>query len=305
MGDTRMTVAIVAPAFVYMPLWAAASEGLFRDEGLDVTIEVAGGTTHGVTERLLDGRAQIGIGTPEGVLLDGSGDLVIIAGHANRAALSLVAQPRFRNVGELRGARFGVASLTEGTAYILREMLAQRGLHDGDYALLEVGTHPVRWEALKAGTLDAALQLVPFNYMAEDAGFAILAQAYDDVPDYAFTTVNVRRSWAGAQPAIVEAFLRALLRGTAWIYDHPAASVRVAASASGVPEAYVERAVREFVDRRVVARDLSLSRAGLAKVEETLAHAGATRAADADRAIDLRALERARASLAQLSRSTS
>lgn len=290
----RLDVAIVAPAFVYIPLWVAVNDGIFAAEGLDVHVEVAGGTTHGVTERLIDGRSQIGIGTPEGVLLDSESRLAIVAGHANRAELSLVAQARFTSIEALHGAAFGVASLTEGTAFILREILAQHGLHDGDYHLVEVGTHPVRWQALQAGTLDAALQLVPFNLMARDAGFSILAHASDYVPAYAFTTVNVRSDWAAANGSALERFLRALMAATAVIYEDTAASVVIAATKSGVPAPYVEQALSVLVHGGVVAPDLALDAAGLAKVGETLAAAGKRISFDPLSVVDLSWLGRAR-----------
>ena len=46
------------------------------------------------------------------------------------------------------------------------------------------GAHPQRWEALKAGTLDAAIQLVPFNYIAEESGFPNLGDVDEYVPDF-------------------------------------------------------------------------------------------------------------------------
>ena len=56
----------------------------------------------------------------------------------------------------------------------MEKMMAAHGMHQpADFQFVMAGAHPQRWEALKAGTLDAAIQLVPFNYIAEDADFPI------------------------------------------------------------------------------------------------------------------------------------
>lgn len=295
----KIDVAIVAPAFVYIPLWIGLRKGFFQDEALDVAISVAGSATHDVTKRIEDGRSHIGIGTPEGVLLDATERLVIAAGHANRAALSLVAQSRFQRIEDLRGASLGVASLTEGTAFILRDILAKHGLTHGDYEIVEAGTHPVRWEALKAGSLDAALQLVPFNFMAAAAGFSLLGEASDYVPAYAFTTVNLRRDWAASEAPALEAFLRALARATAFVYDHPS-DIRDEASAfTRLPTQLVDRALGVLVDGEVVARDLRLDHAGLEAVSDILRRAGTPALQSLESAVDLRWLERAQQGMAR------
>ena len=60
------------------------------------------------------------------------------------------------------------------------------------------GAHPQRWGALKAGILDAAIQFVPFNYIAEEAGFPDLGDVEEYVPDFLFCAVCSRMSWATA-----------------------------------------------------------------------------------------------------------
>jgi TRAP-type uncharacterized transport system substrate-binding protein len=51
-------------------------------------------------------------------------------------------------------------------------MLAAHGLtYPGDYDFALEGSHVERWKALQAGTIDAALQMIPYDYLAADAGF--------------------------------------------------------------------------------------------------------------------------------------
>jgi hypothetical protein len=76
------------------------------------------------------------------------------------------------------------------------KMMAAHGMQQPtDFQFVMAGAHPQRWEALKAGTLDAAIQLVPFNYIAEEAGLPNLGDVEDYVPDSYFAPCV--REWVG------------------------------------------------------------------------------------------------------------
>jgi ABC-type nitrate/sulfonate/bicarbonate transport system substrate-binding protein len=112
--------------------------------------------------------------TPEGVVGNSAkgGRLRLVAGNSNRAPLSLIGGKGIERIEDLRGKRVGTTSLKEGTAIMVQKMLAAHGLHyPGDYEFATVGAHPQRWEHLQAGSIEAGLQLVPYNYVAEDAGY--------------------------------------------------------------------------------------------------------------------------------------
>ena len=75
------------------------------------------------------------------------------------------------------------------------EVLRQHGLHyPGDYEFAVVGVHPARWKALQEGTIDAAVQLIPLNFVAEDAGYNNLGEVTDYIPEIVFTGLIVDRA---------------------------------------------------------------------------------------------------------------
>src|SRR6202043_838061 len=126
---------------------------------------------------------------PGGAIRDcvNGGNLRIIAGNVNRLPLSLIANRRIRRIEDLRGARLGTSSLTEGTALYTMEVLRQHGLqYPSDYEFAVVGVHPARWKALQEGTIDAAVQLIPLNFVAEDAGYANLGEGTEYIPEIVF-----------------------------------------------------------------------------------------------------------------------
>ncbi|MQB01987.1 MAG: PhnD/SsuA/transferrin family substrate-binding protein [Actinobacteria bacterium] len=288
----NLHVALVSRTYYYVPYWAAQRQRFFADEGLEVTGEILDSTGK-VNLGLKDGSYQIGIGTPEGVVADvenGPGDLVIVAGNADKLTHVLIALPRYQRIEDLRGARIGVASLNEGTAFVVQEMLRPHGLsHPHDYDLVNAGGVPSRWRKLREGGIDAGLQSIPISYAAEDAGFPNLGDSTDYVPDYQFTTVNVHRQWAEQHQAELTAALRALRRGTEWMYDNREAAIDVIVEELDVGRAHATRGWEHYVSKCVLPRDMRVSEPGMRAVLGIMSRAGTLRdqdPMDPDRYVD-------------------
>jgi ABC-type nitrate/sulfonate/bicarbonate transport system substrate-binding protein len=65
----ELTVGVVAPAYVNVPLWVAQERGFLETRGLAATERILG-TTHGTTEALRDGTVDIALTAPEGSIAD-------------------------------------------------------------------------------------------------------------------------------------------------------------------------------------------------------------------------------------------
>ena len=104
--------------------------------------------------------------------------------------------------------------------------------------------------------MDAAIQLVPFNYMAEEAGFSNLGDVDEFVPDFLFCAVCTRLSWANAHAKQLTGLLRALRRGTEALYDDPdGAAATISSETQGNPE-HARRACRDLVAKKAIGRHL-------------------------------------------------
>ena len=162
-----------AVGFNWLPVLAAERQGIFERHGLRVSIKRMG-TVDKATAGVKSGELNIAITPPEGAIRDcaAGGNLRIDRRQREPAAAFAVANPRFKRIEELKGAKLGTSSLTEGTAIYTMEVLRQHGLnYPGDYEFAVVGVHPARWKALQEGTIDAAVQLIPLNFVAFDAGY--------------------------------------------------------------------------------------------------------------------------------------
>ena len=125
----EITVGVVAPAYVNVPLWVAQRRGFLAARGLHATERILG-TTHGVTGALRNGEVDIALTAPEGSIADAvaGGPLRVVAGLIDRPPLSMIALPAHRTFSDLRGGRIGTSSLTEGTRHVAEAMLAAHGL---------------------------------------------------------------------------------------------------------------------------------------------------------------------------------
>ena len=255
-------VGVVAPAYINVALWVAQRQGFFHDEGLRVEQHVIGSTT-GVTTALRAGTVDLAMTAPEGCIADAmsGGSLRLVAGLANKPPLSLIGLARHQRITDLRGGRIGTSSLHEGTRHLLEIMLADAALtYPRDYQFVLEGSHVARWQALQAGTIDAAAQLVPYNYLAEDAGFTNLGDLDSSIPHFAFSAVcaDTATDTATDTGRLVR-FLRALFGATLWFYDHVDEAAAIAAAETSMRCEYARRACRELAAKEVLAKDLRIT----------------------------------------------
>lgn len=267
-----------AVGFNWLPVLAAERQGMFARRGIAVEISRLGAVDK-VTAAVKGGDLDIGITPPEGAMRDsvGGGNLRIVAANVNRLPLSLIANPRFRRIEELRGARLGTSSLTEGTALYTMEMLRRHGLnYPGDYEFAVVGVHPARWKALQDGSIDAAVQLIPLNFVGEDAGYPNLGEVTDYIPEIIFTCLIVDGASADLRRNDIVSFLAALIEATHWVYDgaNDDALLAMTKELTQAEGKYGRQALDYMRQKRVFPPDLSIPGSAFAKSVELMEKAG-------------------------------
>ena len=277
-GSAPLRIGGGAGGFNWLPVIAADRQGMFARRNLAIEVKRLGAVNK-ATAAVKSGDVDIAITPPEGAIRDcvGGGNLRIIAGNVNRLPLSLIANPRIRRFEDLRGARLGTSSMTEGTALYTMEVLRQHGLrYPGDYEFSVVGVHPARWKALQEGSIDAAVQLIPLNFVAEDAGYVNLGEVSDHIPEIVFTAFIVDQAAAQRRRAEIVEFLRGVIEGTRWVYD-PANDESLLALTKELTQAegkYGRQALDYMRAKKVFSPDLSIPDAAFAKSIELMHKAG-------------------------------
>jgi ABC-type nitrate/sulfonate/bicarbonate transport system substrate-binding protein len=266
----EITVGVVAPAYVNVPLWVAQERGFLERRGLSATERVLG-STHGVTSALRDGEVDLALTAPEGSIADavGGGPLRVAAGLIDRPPLSMIAIARHRSFDDLRGGRIGTSSMTEGTRHVAERMLAAHGLaYPADYEFALEGSHIARWKALQAGAIDAALQMIPYDDIATDAGFTNLGPA---TGAFCFNAACIRLP---ADRLVIAPFLEALADASRWFRGHVEESAAIAAARTSVELRYALSACRKLAADGVIAHGLRAEPEALAAAVGALRSSG-------------------------------
>lgn len=201
-----------AQGFNWLPVFVAEEQGLFEKRGLKIEY-LRMGNVDKATTAVLDGEADLAITPPEGAVSNyvKGGELRVVASNSNRLPMSIVASASIKSIAELKGKKIGTSSLTEGTAIYTQLLLSREGLkYPGDYDFVLAGIHTKRWEALQAGEIDCAPQPAPWNFVAQEAGYNLVGEVNDVIPEILFAALIANRSWLDANSETVGKLLEAL-----------------------------------------------------------------------------------------------
>jgi len=209
-----------------LPLWAAQRQGAFEANGL--VVQTSYTPSSGVlVGALFNGRADIALALVDNLIAyqEGQGevkipddpDLAVFMG-ADGGFLSVVSQPSIKSFADLRGKTLSVDAMTTGAAFVLRELVTRTGLTDADVKYERAGGTANRYRDLMAGKHDATLLRTPFEVLARNRGYNVLATA-ETLGAYQGTAGYVRRSWAREHETAMVGFLRAYKAGVDFVYD--------------------------------------------------------------------------------------
>ena len=259
----------------YEVQFVAQEKGFFKDEGLDVKIEVYDGSEK-IFHDLRAGTHQIAIASIESVIAEAykGGTLRIVAGIAKRPPHFIIAQPEIKTLADLKGKTIGVVSMHEGTTFFVADIAKAGGFALGDVKVEAVGGSPTRARLLKERKIDMGLQPYPLSYEAEAQGFTNLGAMAKLVPDYQFVSVMVDENWASKNRRVLAGFLKALRRGTEYMFAHPDESAALGAKELRTSPAFARRALEDTLSMDIMARDLSLADASLRRVFSIMQQAG-------------------------------
>jgi ABC-type nitrate/sulfonate/bicarbonate transport system substrate-binding protein len=218
---------IVFPGGFNWPIWVAQEKGFFARHGVEVKSTPTPSSQFQLTG-LIEGKFDIAVTAIDNLVAyrEGQGavaidapDLIAVMG-GDQGFLRLVSVPEVRTVAELRGKTLSVDALTTGYAFVLLEVLERAGLAlDRDYRTVPAGGVLQRYQALLEKKHAATLLLSPFEVMAQEKGFNVLADASAALGRYQGLVAGVRRSWAERNREALIGYIRGYVEGVEWLYD--------------------------------------------------------------------------------------
>ena len=212
-AETPTTIHIGVPtnSATWFPLYVAWKRGIFRDQGLDL-LPV---TMQARTALAALASKQIGfitqIGSPMTAIARGlPASLIMVL--CERSHHVLVTKPEITSPAQLRG---GVVAISQPGGTVHRELLLildKYKVDPKDVKTASLGTTPNGVMALKRGSVDAAMLLVPHDLYLEKDGFKGLVYL-KDVLDFPLAGIVAHNDDLRERPDEVKRVLLGTLKG--------------------------------------------------------------------------------------------
>lgn len=218
---TNLTVAAV-PVADEIGLYIAKDEGLFRAEGLNVTIDSIVSSAVAAAGQN-DGKYDITAGNSVSYIqeqVNRQSDLEIVAEGSlmqpGNQGLYTLPGSQIRTITELRGARIGVNVPNNIGTLLISSVLTEHGLSPGEVHFVPVTNgFPGMAQALQQRAVDVAWLPEPFG-SAEAMNYGLTQLADLDqgaTQDFPVGWYVATKAWATKHPHTLAAFLAALRQG--------------------------------------------------------------------------------------------
>jgi ABC-type nitrate/sulfonate/bicarbonate transport system substrate-binding protein len=272
----RFPVSASSKTLGYSPLWVAHKQGFFDQQGLDVQLVLVAAADKS-TMALMGGSVFASSGAIDAIIgaTEQGADLVSLGGVINGLTHVLMANKKFKTYEELRGANIGSSGITSGTAFVLRRMMAAKGLqYPKDYNLINVGPSAQSFLALTANRVDAALIAVPLSSDAAEMGYNVIGKAADIIPHYQLTEVSSRRGWAEKNRPVMVRFMKGMVLAMRWLYDNKEPAIEFLAKEMKLKPAHARRGWEYYTENRIWNPNAEANLEGVKAVIQIMAERG-------------------------------
>lgn len=211
-AEEKVRLSVAAVTASYMDEFVAIEKGFHREEGLAVEMIRAGGGV--ATQALIAGDLQFSTseGSALGAMLRGA-EIKVVYTNIDRPGYQLWSgRPEIKTLKDLVGKRVGVTSRGDTQELSVRLLLRKHGLDANSVAYIPVGFGATRLAALQTGTVDSApLGAGDFAQLKQPKGH-MLGDAEKEIR-FAYVGLAVPSRLLARNPALVERFLRAVVKG--------------------------------------------------------------------------------------------
>jgi NitT/TauT family transport system substrate-binding protein len=240
---TPVTIVQSSVSFNFVPIYIAQTAGYFKQEGIDLSVVLAGGGPKAMTG-LIGGGGQFSAS----VLFDGMmahrrgltdvRALATLSLFQNpMALLTTVAKdrgisrdmPLKQRLEAMKGLRIGVTTPGATSDMFMRYIFRANGLNpDRDLQIIPLGGVSAQIAALQAGRVDGCSCLPPVDVIATTQGLTI--EVLDRLKDFpllagvTYGTLYGLDSYNKAHPDVTNAMARALARATLLLTHDPDAA---------------------------------------------------------------------------------
>lgn len=215
----RIRIAVSNPNMPNLTSAMAQKKGFFKDENLDA--EIIRMNPNVAITALATGDidyCQL-FGAVVGGAIAGL-PVRIVAGFLDNWPMTLIAQPEFKSLKDLKGKTLGISSFGATPDVAARLMIKQAGIDpDKEIKILALGSDAARLTALKQRVVDVVVISPPADTQMEKQGYRILARAYE-LFSFPYLGLGTHTRKIKEKPDEIRRVIKATIRANRFIRDH-------------------------------------------------------------------------------------
>jgi NitT/TauT family transport system substrate-binding protein len=215
----RVRIAVSNPNMPNLTVAAAQQKGFFKDENIDA--EIIRMNPNVAITALATGDVDYCqlFGAVVGGAIAGL-PVRIVAGFLDNWPMTLIAQPEYRSLKELKGKTLGVSSYGATPDVGARMMLKHVGIDpEKEIKVLALGSDAARITALKQRVVDIIVISPPADTQMEKQGYNILARAYE-LFSFPYLGLGTHLRKIKEKPDEIRRAIKAALRANRFIRDN-------------------------------------------------------------------------------------
>jgi NitT/TauT family transport system substrate-binding protein len=221
----KLRIAVSNPNMPNLTVAVAQKKGFFKDENIDA--EIIRMNPNVAITALATGDidyCQL-FGAVVGGAISGL-PVRIVAGFLDNWPMTLIAQPEYKTLKELKGKTLGISSYGATPDVGARMMLKQAGLDpEKDIKVLALGSDAARVTALKQRVVDLIVISPPADTQMEKQGYRILARAYE-LFSFPYLGLGTHTRKIKEKPEEIRRTIKATIRANRFIRDNREEAVR-------------------------------------------------------------------------------
>jgi NitT/TauT family transport system substrate-binding protein len=222
----RIRMAVSNPNMPNLTVAVAQKKGFFKDENIDA--EIIRMNPNVAITALANGDVDYCqlFGAVVGGAIAGL-PVRIVAGFLDNWPMTLIAQPEYKSLKDLKGKTLGISSFGATPDVGARLMLKQAGLDpDRDIKVLALGSDAARLTALKQRVVDVVVISPPADAQMERQGYKILARAYE-LFSFPYLGLGTHTRKMKEKPEEIRRSIKATIRANRFIRENREEAVRI------------------------------------------------------------------------------
>jgi ABC-type nitrate/sulfonate/bicarbonate transport system substrate-binding protein len=222
----RIRMAVSNPNMPNLTVAVAQKKGFFKDENIDA--EIIRMNPNVAITALATGDVDYCqlFGAVVGGAIAGL-PVRIVAGFLDNWPMTLIAQPEYKSLKDLKGKTLGISSFGATPDVGARLMLKQAGLDpDRDIKVLALGSDAARLTALKQRVVDVVVISPPADAQMERQGYKILARAYE-LFSFPYLGLGTHTRKMKEKPEEIRRSIKATIRANRFIRENREEAVRI------------------------------------------------------------------------------